>query len=197
MRWIGNTRKLNLPVRHRAVIPPQAGVFPVLVRVILCRLEVEFDANSRNVGGNEVPGHDAALRGEDVRHRGWDHREFLNAEIGDAHVELDAGRGVHGAQRIVQGRVDVVHFAHGGDLLALGDAAHEAQVRPRIVNPLVLDKLPELPLGEQLFAGGDGSAGVMAQVGERLRILRANGVFDEERAQRLKVVYITVSPRSD
>ena len=108
-----------------------------------------------------MPGLDAALRGEDVRHRGWDHREFLNTEIGDAHVELDAGRGVHGPKRIVQGRVDIVHLAHGGDLLALGDAAHEAEVCPRIVNPLVLDKLPELPLSEKLFAGGDGRAGVM------------------------------------
>ena len=77
----------------------------------------------------------------------------------------------------------VVHFGHGREFLALGDAAGVADVHPQIVDQLLLDQLAKGPLGRQLFAGAQGHVRVGPQGGEGSRVLRADRILHKERTE--------------
>src|SRR3990167_9895796 len=81
---------------------------------------------------------------------------FLQAEVGDRHVEVQ-GRG-HGHWRQVGGAVatglDVVQVGEGGDLLQVGDAAGVQHGGAQVVDQLLFDQLLGVPdVGEDLADG--------------------------------------------
>src|SRR6185436_7095339 len=67
-------------------------------------------------------------------------------------------------------------------------AADDAQVNTGVIYPFPLDQLAKLPLGAELFAGGQGDRCPGTQRLERVGILRPERVFNEERPERLNLL---------
>jgi len=90
--------------------------------------------------------------------------------------------GGDGAAGVVAGQFLVVDLAHGGNFLALGDAAGVADVDAEVVDEFAFDEFAIGPLGVELLAGAQGDIGMGAQGGEGGGVFRADGVFNEEGA---------------
>src|SRR5207248_4242778 len=81
---------------------------------------------------------------------------LLNQEVRDAGVQLQAGGEGDRAERIVRRNGREVTLRHGGDLLALEDAASVAEIRLENGSCLLLKYRAESPLREEPLSSGDG-----------------------------------------
>src|SRR5947208_466636 len=135
------------PVGERAVEAAQVGQLALLVGILLRRLAVELDAQAGRGGRQQVAVAPGRLRRDDVAEGlVGAARLLLHPEVGGGQVQLQAGGGRDGAERVVYRQLDVVGLAPAGDLARLGEAAGDAEVDARVVDPLLLDQLAELPL---------------------------------------------------
>ena len=109
-------------------------------------------------------------------------------KFGHGQVELQAGRDEIGPERVVDRHLDIVGLAPAGDLRGFGEPAGDAQVDPRVVDPLFLDQLAELPLRAKLLAGRQRHVVRGRNVLNESGVLAAQRVFDEERPERLDLL---------
>ena len=77
-------------------------------------------------------------------------------------------------------QLDVVGLAPSCDFASLADPAGDAQIDARIVDKVLVNELAELPLGRELFTGGEWNTGLLAQVAEGIRTLATDRILDEE-----------------
>ncbi len=85
-------------------------------------------------------------------------------------------------------QLDIVRLGPAGDLARLGKATGDAEIDARVVDPFLLDQLPELPLGAELLARRQRHRSPRAQRLERVRVLGAQRVLHEEGADRLRLL---------
>ena len=74
------------------------------------------------------------------------------AKLGTDKGEMQEGGGGDGTDGIVNGEIDVVRLAGGGDFLGFRESAADAEIDAGEVDQLFFDNLTELPLGVVLFA---------------------------------------------
>ena len=77
--------------------------------------------------------------------------------------------------------VNVVRLCPVRDLQCLSDASDNAQIDSRVVDQVLFNDFPEVPLGRPLFTGGDWHVGLLAQNSISALVLRSHWVLDEER----------------
>src|SRR5688500_49242 len=68
----------------------------------------------------------------------------------------------------VAGPFGVIRLGPGGDLLGLGGAAGVAEVDAEVIDEVLGDELAELPLADELLAGGEAGLGLGADMAEDL-----------------------------
>ena len=83
-------------------------------------------------------------------------------------------------------------FAPACNLARLGESTTNAEINARIVNPFFFDQLAKFPLGAKLLTCGQRHMGTGAQGFEGIWILRAQRVFNKERACRF---YFAAKPK--
>src|SRR5215213_5910284 len=121
-----------LPVRDRTVRAAEVRELRHPEGTTLCRLPIELHAESRARGRQQVTVLPLGLHRDDVgQERSRPVGLLLDAEVRAREVQVQAGRRRDGPERVVDGELYVVGFAHGGDLLRLGDAPGDAQVDGR------------------------------------------------------------------
>ena len=142
---------------------------------------VEFDAEAGAGGGEEVAvlpfglyGHHV---GEDSAGGAW---LFLYADERGGQAHLQARCAGDRTERVVHGELDVVGLTPAGNLARFGEAADDAEVNAGVVDPLFFDQLAEFPFGRELLACGQRHTGTRAQRFERVGVLAAQRIFDEE-----------------
>ena len=77
--------------------------------------------------------------------------------------------------------VNVMRLCPVRDLQCLSDASDNAQIDSRVVDQILFNDFPEMPLGRPLFTGGDWHVGLLAQNAISALVLRSHWVLDEER----------------
>src|SRR5204863_8866803 len=112
-------------------------------------------------------------------------RLLLHPEVRRRQVQLQAGGRRDRPERVVYRQLDVMGLAPAGDLARLGEAAGDAEVDARVVDPLLLDQLAELPLRAELLARRQRDAGAPPERLKGVGVLRAQRVLDEEGVELL------------
>src|SRR5713226_962221 len=143
----------RLVFAHRPVLPINFGEARVLVAEPLDRLVVQLDAQAGFLRQLNVALHHALNR---LRHQRravrvpMDH--FLDEEIRNRRVEVEASRRRHRAQRVMRRKADVVGLRHGGDLLQLRYPAGVHDIRLDDVGDAFFQDFAEAPHGKKALA---------------------------------------------
>ena len=82
--------------------------------------------------------------------------QFLDAQVGNAGAELQAGRCGDRPQGIVGDHQYIVGLCQGADLLSGGDAAYHAHIRAHILGRMAGEQQLKFPQAAEPFAGGNG-----------------------------------------
>ena len=104
---------------------------------------------------------------------------LLNGRVVAGGIQIQAAGKGHRAKRAVGSKGHIVGFGHGGDLLALGQAAGMGKVRLHDVHAANGQQTLEIVLGEQAFTGSNGDVAGRRNLGEILHVIAENGFLNE------------------
>jgi hypothetical protein len=108
-------------------------------------------------------------------------RVFLDREVGDGRVQLQARRQADRRERVVRHHLHVVGLGDGRHLLGAGDAAAQAQVHPRVLDAAARQQGLELVDVGEALAGGDRDADLLGHPRHAVRAFGTDRVLDEHR----------------
>src|SRR5262249_27913678 len=159
-----------LSVLYRAVIPERGVEDLIYRRVLPKRLFPQLDAEARAFWDDQI----AMLKPEWLLQeltlgRFRLARIFLQGEVGNAGIELDAGGGADRREGVVRNDFDVLRLGERGHFLAAGQATAQAHIRTHGCAALVLQELMKLKnLGEAL-ASSNGDVTALLHVAHACR----------------------------
>ena len=114
---------------------------------------------------------------------------LLDERVVTGRIDLQAGGERDGAERAVQGERDVVGLRHGGDLLALGDAARVGEVGLDDVDVPVHQKALEVPAREHALAEWRSESRCRPRdIAQRFDVLGQHRLLDEHRPVGLELL---------
>ena len=112
---------------------------------------------------------------------------LLNGRVVAGGIQIQAAGKGHRAKRAVGSKGHIVGFGHGGDLLALGQAAGMGKVRLHNVHAANGQQTLEIVLGEQTFTGSNGDVAGCCDFGEVLHVIAENGFLNEHGVELLQL----------
>ena len=112
---------------------------------------------------------------------------LLNGRVVAGGIQIQAAGKGHRAKRAVGSKGHIVGFGHGGDLLALGQAAGMGKVRLHDVHAANGQQTFEIVLGEQAFTGSNGDVAGCCDFGEVLHVIAENGFLNEHGVELLQL----------
>jgi len=127
-------------------------------------------------------GKTVGVRKHAVRFRGVAH-VFLNAEIGDAEIEMQSGGSADGAH--VRGAVaagaDLIDFCKAGNFSEMGNSASVHDGGADVVDQLLLDELLAIVNGIENLADGERRSGMAANQAKAFLQLGGVGSSSQKR----------------
>ena len=154
-----------------------------LGREALADIVHQLDADAGAVGDHDVARvlHEGLLGHFTLVARVIEGRELLNGKVGDRGVQLEAGGGGDGAQRIVRDDLAVIGLGHGGNLLGGGQAAQGADVGANVLCRVLLEGGLKLLDIDKTLAGGNGDIGTCRDIRHGLGRIGRDGIFEKQR----------------
>src|ERR1700676_1399324 len=114
---------------------------------------------------------------------------FLNAEIGNAEIEMQSGGHAHGAhiRSAVASGTDVIYVGEAGDFSEMRNSAGVPDSRADIVDQLFVNELLAIVDGVENLADGERCGGVSPYQAKTFLQLGGRGIFEPKQVIRLEL----------